>query len=80
MKLHEDEIKNLIQELTCFYYQYQMLESILKKTEKEIEEHSTIKKQLNTYYVLLRDTLPYVTCTSLQKNIELYLQKLLRCI
>lgn len=80
MELQNHEIEEVIHELTPFYYQYQMLESILEKTEKELMDMRQLKQQLYTYFVLLRDTLPYVTCSTQKTKIELYLRKLIRCI
>lgn len=76
MQLQEAEVDEIIKEIIPIYYQYQMLASILEKTEKEMEEKVSLQKKLRMYHRLLWDAFPSLTD---KEKVSLYLRKLERC-
>ena len=76
--LPEIEVHNILQELVPIYYHYNMLESILHKTEIEQLEYVHVSLQLKKYLKILQEILPN-TPASLQEQVELYIRKLQRC-
>ena len=79
MQLQGWEVDEIIKEIIPFYYQYQMLDSILEKTEKEMEEKASLQKKLRMYHRLLRDAFPCLTENMYKEKVALYLRKLERC-